>query len=171
MFGHFRKRFPEDVWKRNNELIATKAIALTSKKPKKDPDNNDNNPSSPDTKNKWKRLVDETCAPEDINYPTDLKLHNKAREQDEQVLDILRKAMPKGTIIPRNYCQKARKVFKRFKKPKGQPKKLRKTLRQQLGFLGRKLRTIEKQYQTASLEEFSTRQYKTLFVISELYRR
>ena len=34
MFVHFRKRFPEDIINRINELIATKAIAETSKRTK-----------------------------------------------------------------------------------------------------------------------------------------
>jgi IS5 family transposase len=170
MFVHFRKRFPEDIMNRINELIATKAIAETSKKAKKD--NDDDNPSGSDTKNKGKLLVDATCAPEDINYPTDLKLLNKAREQSEQVIDTLHKPMPKGTKKPRNYRQKARKAFLKVSKSRRvSQKKLRKALRQQLGFLGRNLRNIEKQCQTVSLAELSKRQYKALLVISELYRQ
>ena len=54
MFVHFRKRFPEDIINRINELIATKAIAETSKKIKKDHNNDDDNAFSSDTKNKGK---------------------------------------------------------------------------------------------------------------------
>ena len=172
MFVHFRKRFPEDIINRINELIATKAISEASKKTKKDPDNDDDNPPGPDTKNKGKLLVDATWAPEDINYPTDLKLLNKGREQSEQIIDTLHKAMPKGTKKPRDYRQKAKKDFLKVSKSrKVRRKTLRKALRKQLGYLGRSLRNIGKQCQTVSLSKLSKRQYKTLLVISELYRQ
>ena len=172
MFVHFRNRFPEDIINRINELIATKAIAEISKRTKRDPDNDDDNPSGPDTKNKGKLLVDATCAPEDINYPTDLKLLNKGREQSEQIIDTLHKAMPKGAKKPRDYRQKAKKDFLKVSKSrKVRRKTLRKALRKQLGYLGRNLRNIEKQCQTVSLSKLSKRQYKTLLVISELYRQ
>jgi len=172
MFVHFRKRFPEDIITRINELIAQKAIDAISKKRKKNNDKDDDNASGSGTKNKGKLLVDATCAPEDINYPTDLKLLNKAREQSEQIIDTLHKAMPKGTKKPRNYRQKARKAFLEVSKSRRvSQKKLRKALRKQLGFLGRNLRSIEKQCRRVSLSELSKRRYKTLLVISELYRQ
>ena len=134
MFVHFRKRFPEDIINRINELIATKAIAETSKKIKNGHNNDDDNAFSSDTKNKGKLLVDATCAPEDINYPTDLKLLNKGREQSEQIIDALHKAMPKGTKKPRTYRQNAKKEFLKVSKSrKARHKTLRKALRKQLG--------------------------------------
>jgi len=172
MFVHFRKRFPEDILRQINELIAQNAIDAASKNNKKDHDKDDDNASDSSSTNKGKLLVDATCAPEDINYPTDLKLLNKSREQSEQIIDTLHKAMPKGTRKPRNYRQKARKAFLKVSKSRrvGQ-KKLRKALRKQLGFLGRNLRSIEKQCRSVSLSELSKRKYKTLLVISELYRQ
>lgn len=171
MFVHFRKRLPEDIIIRINNLIAEKAISETKKKAKKNSDKDDDAPNA-GTKNKGKLLVDATCAPEDINYPTDLKLLNKAREQSEQIIDTLHKAMPKGTKIPRTYRQKARKDFLKVSKSrKPRQKTLRKALRKQLGYLGRNLRSIEKQCQNVSLSELSKRQYKTLLVISELCRQ
>jgi IS5 family transposase len=172
MFVHFRKRFPEDITKQINELIAMKAIATTHEEPEKHPDEGDDNPSGSGTANKGKLLVDATCAPEDINYPTDLKLLNKAREQSEQIIDTLHKAMPKGTKKPRTYRQNARKNFLKVSKSrKVRRKTLRKAIRQQLGYLWRNLRSIEKQCQIASLSELSKRQYMALLVISELYRQ
>ena len=172
MFVHFRKRFPEEILNRINELIAMKGIAATAKEPEEDSDSDDDNPSGPGTENKGKLLVDATCAPEDINYPTDLKLLNKAREKSEQIIDTLHKAMPKGTRKPRTYRQKARKNFLKVSKSrKVRQKTLRKAIRRQLGYLWRNLRSIEKQCQIVSLSELSRRQYKTLLVISEIYRQ
>jgi IS5 family transposase len=39
--------------------------------------------------NKGKLLLDATCAPADIRYPTDLSLLNEAREKTEKIIDTL----------------------------------------------------------------------------------
>jgi len=171
MFVHFRKRLPEDIIIRINDLIAEKAISELKEKTKKDHDKGDDAPGT-GTKNKGKLLVDATCAPEDINYPTDLKLLNNAREKSEQIIDALHEAMPKGAQKPRTYRQKARQAFlKVSKNRKVRQKTLRKGIKRQLGYLKRNLKHIEKQCQTVSLCELSYRQYKNLLVISELYRQ
>jgi len=40
-------------------------------------------------KNQGKLILDATCAPADISYPTDLKLLNQARVHSEKIIDIL----------------------------------------------------------------------------------
>lgn len=171
MFVHFRKRLPEDIIIRINDLIAEKAISEIKKKTKKNSDKNDDAPGAV-TKNKGKLLVDATCAPEDINYPTDLKLINNAREKSEEIIDILHKAMPKGTRKPRTYRRKARQNFLKVSKSrKVRHKTLRKAIRKQLGYLRRNLKHMEKQCRTVSLSELSNRQYKNLLVISEVCRQ
>jgi IS5 family transposase len=147
MLVHFRKRLPKDNIIRINDLIAEKAISEIEKKTKKDHDKND--APGTGTKNKGKLLVDATCAPEDINYPTDLKLLNNAREKSEQIIDTLHKAMPKGTRKPRTYRQKARQAFLQVSKNrKVRQKTLRKAIKRQLGYLRRNLKHIGKQCQT-----------------------
>ena len=170
MFVHFRKRLPEDIIIRINELVAEKAISETKKTKKKSDKDDDAKGTS--TKNKGKLLIDATCAPEDINYPTDLKLINNSREKSEEIIDTLHKAMPKGTRKPRTYRQTARKDFlKVSKNRKVRQKTLRKAIRKQLGYLRRNLKHVEKQCVKVSLAELSNRQYKTLLVISEIYRQ
>ncbi len=170
MFVHFRKRFPADVLMQINEVITKEALPATKKKSKKIKKDDDNN--NPGSGNSGKLIVDATCAPEDINYPTDIKLLNKAREHSEEIIDELHKHMPKGTKKPRTYRQKARKAFLKISKSKSVgKKKLRKGIRQQLGYLGRNLRSISKQNQTVSLKCLSRRQYKILLVINELFRQ
>jgi len=171
MFVNFRKRLPEDVIISINDMISEKAISEIKKKTKKDHDKDDDAPGT-GTKNKGKLLVDATCTPEDINYPTDLKLLNKAREKSEEIIDALHKAMPKGTPKPRTYRQKARQDFLKVSKSrKVRQNTLRKAIRKQLGYLGRNLKHIEKQCQSVSLSELSNRQYKDLLVINEIYRQ
>jgi hypothetical protein len=70
LFVHFRKRFLKDIIIRINNLIAENA--LSEKKNRKNSDEGDAAPGA-GTKNKGRRLVDATCAPEEINTPTDLK--------------------------------------------------------------------------------------------------
>jgi len=171
MFVHFRKRLPEEIIIRINDLIAEKAISEIKKKTKKKSDKDDGAPGT-GTKNKGKLLVDATCAPEDINYPTDLKLLNNAREKSENIIDTLHKVMPKGTRKPRTYRQTARREYLKVSKSrKVHQKTLRKGIRKQLGYLSRNLKHIKEQCRTVSLSELSNYQYKNMLVISEVYRQ
>jgi hypothetical protein len=40
-------------------------------------------------KNQGKLILDATCAPADIKYPTDLGLLNQVREHTEKIIDVL----------------------------------------------------------------------------------
>jgi len=172
MFVHFRKRFPSDTINRINEMIASAAIKQTKAKSKNAKNDKDKPQGPSGSSNKGKLLVDATCAPEDITFPTDMKLLNKAREHSEQIIDELHKHMPQGTDKPRTYRRKARKEFLNVVKSKGVRKnKLRKSIRKQLGYLSRNLKSIAQQNKTVSLKHLGQRQYKTLLVISEVYRQ
>ena len=43
--------------------------------------------------NQGKLIIDATCAPADISYPTDLNLLNQGRIQTEKIIDILYKTL------------------------------------------------------------------------------
>ena len=62
--------------------------------------------------NRGKLIVDATCAPADISYPTDLGLLNRARVHAEKIIDILYKPL-KNQIPkkPRTYRNLARKDY------------------------------------------------------------
>jgi len=53
------------------------------------------------TENKGKLILDATCAPADIRYPTDLSLLNEAREKTEGYIDILYQPLCGGMKKPR----------------------------------------------------------------------
>lgn len=168
MFVHFRKRFPADTLSRINEVIVLKAAEISTK------DNNDDedDPGEPKASNKGKLLLDATCVPADITYPTDLKLLNSAREKSEQIIDVLHKSRGKGQKKPRTYRVKARKAYLAVAKSKKvKSSKLRKSLRGQLGYLRRNLSSIDKLSCSAKLTELTRRQYRDLLVVSELYRQ
>ena len=56
-------------------------------------------------------IIDATCAPADITFPTDLKLLNHAREITERVIDVLHAAHAGMGLKPRTYRKRARRQF------------------------------------------------------------
>lgn len=78
-------------------------------------------------------LLDATCTPADITYPTDLSLLNEAREKLEHIIDVLHAPHRGKKKKPRTYRQKARKaylVIAKQRKPKSKEK--RKTIGKRL---------------------------------------
>jgi len=181
MFVHFRKRVGKNKMSMINEAIVEKALSESRKTSEKkcsekekssEKKDDDDEPNPPDSQNKGKLLVDATCAPADITYPTDLKLLNKAREKSEEIIDLLHQPLKGKEKKPRTYRERARKEFLSIAKSKRTPKnKLRKIIRKQLGYLRRNLKTIEKLSEKSSLTALKRRQYKNLLVIHELYRQ
>lgn len=174
MFVHFRKRFTLEQLNHINETLA---LALHAGDKKKDsscaPDDEDSDQSPPFSGgNDGQLIVDATCAPADIRYPTDLNLVNEAREKSEQIIDTLHEPLKGQMAKPRSYRQKARRLFLRCsKKRKRSSRQTRKALGQQLRFLKRNLRTIDRLAHQSPLTGLNRRQYKELLVIRELYRQ
>ena len=167
MFVHFRKRFPADVLSRINEAL----VARAAENHKKD-DDDSNDTAPPGNPNKGKLVIDATCVPADITYPTDLKLLNTAREKSEEIIDVLHSRRGSGYKKPRTYRRKARKAYLAVAKSRRVgTRKLRKALRGQLGYLRRNLGSIEKLSHSTSLGILNRKQYRDLLVISELYRQ
>ena len=178
MYVHFRKRFPVEVINRINEVIVQRAAKITKKYDGEGPDKGGGKSSNHDTEpesrkdNQGKLLMDATCVPADITFPTDLKLLNAAREKTEKIIDVLHKIRGKGHKKPRTYRIKARKAYLAIAKSKKIRKaKLRKALRSQLGFIRRNLKSVDKLSEVVPLTVLSKRQYRDLLVISELYRQ
>jgi IS5 family transposase len=69
------------------------------------------NENAPTLPNQGSLLVDATCAPADIAYPTDLNLLNEAREKLESIIDVLHRPMIGIEPKPRTYREKARKQY------------------------------------------------------------
>ena len=133
-------------------------------------DTNDAPPPEPE--NQGKLLVDATCTPADIRYPTDLSLLNEAREKTEAVIDRLHAARPGKNLKPRTYREAARRKYLSVaKKKQRSQREIRKAIRKQLGYLRRNLSTIETLAQTVSLRVLEGWLYQRLLVIGELYRQ
>jgi hypothetical protein len=159
MFVHFRKRFGLEAVSQINELIVQKA--MESKVATQGSDDDD------DSENKGKLLIDATCAPADITFPTDLKLLNKGRELTEGIIDMLHQPLKGLQKKPRDYRQRARKDFLKAAKSKTlSASKRRKAIRKQLNYLNRNLQHIEQLKGHTPLGVLSTRQYRNLLVVS-----
>jgi len=131
--------------------------------------------SDADNTNHGKLIMDATCAPADIRYPTDVSLLNEARDKTDEIIDVLHGPLVGKSRRPRTYRQTAARAFKSFilrKKPRRNV--IRKALRKQLGYLRRNLSHIEKLLQhpdAASLKELPKRLYKLLLVCHEVCRQ
>jgi IS5 family transposase len=170
MYVHFRKRFSLEQLSQINETIAKAEQRSKSNDSEDNHSTDDQNP--PSCSNKGKLVVDATCAPADIRYPTDTSLVNEAREKSEDILDILFKPLKGSQRKPRTYRQKARRLYVSYSKNrKHSSRQRRKLLRQQLGFLGRNLKTIAKLAERVPLSLLDRHHYRNLLVIHELYRQ
>lgn len=178
MLVHFRKRIPLEFVNQVNETVVTSLLSSEAETDEsrvavggRDDEESDEPPPPP---NQGKLILDATCTPADIHYPTDLRLLNEAREVSEQILDSLyEQVKPKCKVKPRTYRQEARKAYLSVaKKRKPGAKRMRKALRKQLGYLRRNLNHIDALIELkADLSLLSRRDYRLLLVIAEVYRQ
>ncbi len=160
---HFRKRFGLESISAINEMIA----GIEKEDQDDDNDNDDDN-----SKNKGTMLIDATCAPSDIRYPTDIGLLNEGREKTEKIIDELYTPLKGILKKPRTYRQIARKRYLAVsKKRKVKAKQMHKAVGQQLRYLARNFKHIEKLQALNDNNSLSEPQQKQLFVIKTLYEQ
>jgi len=167
---HFRSRISSEMLMKLNIQVCTpkKKVEASEAEKKKDDDEKKDPPA-----NAGQLIIDATCVPEDIRHPTDIALLNDAREHTERVIDQLWKAGDTQGRKPRTYREKARKQFLQTIRRRQAPKAhIRKGIRQQLGFLSRNLKTIQKMSEKSeALTVLSVQDYKKLLVASEIHRQ
>jgi transposase, IS5 family len=168
LMTHFRKRFGQEALAKINE-----SIVLAAREESQDETcESDEPPEDPPAGNGGKLIVDATCTPADIRYPTDLNLLNEAREKSEDMIDVMHRPFIGDRAKPRTYRQKARQDYLAIVKQKRPgAKTIRKAVRKQLGYLRRNLQTIAKMASEGLLKHLSKRLYRLLLVIGELYRQ
>lgn len=89
-------------------------------------------------------LMDATVSPQNITYPTDLKLLHAAREKSEELIDKLYDKTLHKTVKPRTYRQVARRDFLYTQKKKRKThQEIKEANGQQLRYLKRNLGHIE----------------------------
>ena len=172
MFVHFRKRLGKDIIQKVNKRIVELATAEKRTTDKKDMENDDDKPDS--GSNKGKLIIDATCAPADVAYPTDLNLLSSAREKTEKIIDTLFKPLKGKSFKPRTYRKKARKEYLRAAKSRRlSARKRRLAVGKQLRYLRRNLKHINTLLDNLDngLELLGSKQYHDLLVINEVYRQ
>lgn len=149
---YFRKRLNDEVMKRITERMFIR-------KPDDTHDSNDKTTPEDDASeenksgnvdNKGTMIIDATCAPADIAYPTDLELCDKARRWTEVIVDHLYNQYGplSGNSKPRTYREIARIRFLNLnKRKKKSAKKIRKEIRYQLNCIDRNIGYIDKYFE------------------------
>ena len=187
LITHFRHRLGAEIINEVNEMIsieaAKKAIDCENKKNKKNKKNDKNPPSDVSgnstgegtasaPENQGNLLLDATCAPADIKYPTDLNLLNEAREKLEEMIDELHSPNAGKKSKPRTYRNKARKEFLRVTKQRRvKSAVMRKAIAKQLGYVSRNLKSVNKLLEENGFENLSNKKLQELWVITELFRQ
>ena len=167
----FRKRFTQEMLSDINEQIVRNATAAEKEdkswEKSSGEDNDDQKPS-----NGGKLIIDATCTPADVAYPTDLNLLNDAREKTDEIIDAMHQSFIGRRQRPRTYRDKARRDYLAVaKQKKPSYKKIRKAIGKQLNYLRRNLQHIEKMAEDGLLRCLGKRLYRLLLVINEVYRQ
>ncbi len=168
MLTHFRKRFGQEALEKINESIALKSKEAEESRETLE----ETSPDEEEPPPKGKLIVDATCTPADIKYPTDLNLLNEAREKTETFIDRMHGFRVSPNKKPRTYRQKARKAYLLVSKARAPGrKKMRKGIGQQLRYLKRNLSSITQMAEEGLLVHLEKNQYRQLLIITELYRQ
>lgn len=180
LFVEIRKRLGQEQLQLINDLFLSQL---------KDEEDQDTPPSDPpaappsdtgdgsadsekDKKRSGMLILDASVAPSDIRYPTDVDLLNTAREKAEKLIDELWKLDGAG-VKPRTYRQVARKAYLALThQRKPGRKKIRKATGQQLGYVHRDLKHIDRMLdQHPDSFPLIHKHQRTLWIIRELYRQ
>jgi len=180
---HFRKRLGPDIINQINEWIANPAKEFGVEDSDDDDSNLGGSSGNGDTnvqeqaeteesENQGKLILDATCVPADIHFPTDIWLLNKVREALEEVIDVLHKPLAGKEKKPRTYRNRARRDYLNVDKKKHRTyKEIRKGIRQQLGYIQRDFSIIDRLVEKSGLTLLDPKQYRNLLVGREIFRQ
>lgn len=133
--NRLQKRFSSEALAAINEAIIQAAKEDEDDEPPSSPSavaGTEGFSSSDETDNQGTLILDATCIPADIHYPTDVRLLHKSREQSEQLIDAMY-PQTKLEKKPRTYRKNARQDFLRFARAKRPGRKaIRTAIRLQL---------------------------------------
>lgn len=165
----FRKRLTEEILGAINDMI------LGYNAPD-DPDDDDpsgfheggSEDQDSEKGNSGTLILDATCAPQNIEYPQDINLLNKGREDLEGIIDEISYAYKLKK--PRMYRQNARADYLALAKcRKRTGKRIRKAIKKQLQYVRRDLRYID-EYLAQGIE-FDAGQLERIDVIRKVYEQ
>jgi hypothetical protein len=171
MLVHFRKRIRVELINKINQEI----VVREKEKEEIDEKKKDLNLEEAEKRtNQGKLILDATCAPADIKYPTDLGILNQARIETERIIDNLYKPLRgKLTKKPRTSRKIARKEYlKVAKKRKVSYQERRKAIGKQLKYIKKNLGQIEELILGGSnFKNLSQRQQNLLLTIKKVYEQ
>lgn len=165
----FRKRLTPEILGDINEMI------LEYNTPDDDDDDDPNgthsgggsDESSPES-NSGTLILDATCAPQNIEFPQDINLLNKSREDIEKMIDEI--CFSYNLKKPRMYREIARGDYLDLAKCKKRTgKRIRKAIKKQLQYVRRDLRYLDEFL--AQGVELETKQRERLVVIRRVYEQ
>jgi hypothetical protein len=172
MLVHFRERIDINLVNKINRKIVEQTLEIKEEVVKEKKSESEDSKS--EATHRGKLILDASCAPADIGYPTDLGLLNEARKHTEKIIDILYKSLEiKTRTKPRTYRNRARKDYLLVAKNRRPTVNERsKAIKQQLQYIKRNLSHIDQLIELgASLSKLNNRQYKLLLVGGEIYRQ
>ena len=109
MMTRFRKRISTKTLQEVNDII------IGRPKEKEDHGDNGNGGKGNGGGNSGTMILDATCAPQNIRFPTDGSLLNEARLNAEEIIDVLHEqGLTDGNKKPRTYREKAKRQYNSF---------------------------------------------------------
>lgn len=171
MMVHFRQRINVEMVNKINEEMVKRGREKTEQKEEKSGSDSE---EITERENKGKLILDATCAPGDIRYPTDLEILNQGRKATEEIIDSLYKSIRvRLKKKPRTYRNIARKEYLRIaKKRRSTKKEGREAIRKQLKYIEKNLVSIEKLIlEGATLDSLNKRQRNLLEVVKKVYEQ
>ena len=154
MMSRFRQRLTPEMLQDVNDVISGRKTA--EQIADESDDHNDSGDGSAgsgseggqsetkDEPNGGTLILDATCAPQAIRFPTDTSLLNEARQNTEGIIDALHAAGLTGGKKPRTYRIVAKRQYNGFSKSRRKTNRsIRRTKRQQLNYLRRNLKHID----------------------------
>ncbi len=119
-----------------------------------------------------KLLIDATACPQDIAFPTDLKLLNASREKSGTLIDKLYRPFVHGRKKPRTYRVEANARYLDLAKKKVRKHwEIRKAIGQQLRYLRRNLNTIQSLMSVEGCRVLGKRDKRYLETIMKVYEQ
>ena len=167
----FRRRITPEMLEEINDYIIARD--------KKDDDNKNDPPngsrktkegssSENGEKNKGTLILDATCVPSDIRFPTDVSLLNQGREWLESIIDEQHELGLTNGKKPRTYRQVAYKEYMCLARNRRPTRKvIRKAIRKQLGYIRRDFGAIEE----LGMGNLSSKSLERLVVVRKLYQQ
>ena len=173
---YFRKRFSSESLKDLNRRIVSQYTGERAAKPEVAGEGRADGEEKADKRSNEKEeksqpcgtlIVDATCTPADIQFPTDVRLLHEARRKLEGMMDHLQQG--RNEKKPKNYRKRANRDYKRFVKNR-RPKRsqIRRALRRQLGYVRRDLSIVKGMLEDSSVK-LSSREQRYLSTIETLY--